>query len=279
MIGTDWHIDPHDLVNYADGRAGPAQLASVEAHLGHCAVCRTALAACVTGARTADYDPVWAGIADRVDGGNRLLQRSPRLATVSLSSPPLVIATTMVAALLVVLVVVARMWAARYATATLVALGPITPLVAAHVAFGPRVDPAGRLAAAAPLAAGRVAALRALVATLIACAAGLLVTPLTTIGATDVVVWLLPALAGTAVVVAAGSFVDATAPTVTLAAGWFVAVGAWLAGAPGALRGVTLDGLVSDRSDVQLALVVATVLAGAVALWRNDADPVWRSAS
>ena len=211
MIGTDWHIDRDDLASYADGRAGPAQLASVEAHLGRCDRCRAALSGRVaagSAASTGD-DPVWAGIADRIDGGNRLLRRWPRLATVSLASPPLVIATTLVAGLLVVLVIAARLWSARYATATLVTLGPITPLVAAHVAFGPRVDPAGRMAAAAPIASGRVAALRALAATLLACVAGLAVTPLTTLPAADVVVWLLPALAGTALAVAIGTFVDA----------------------------------------------------------------------
>jgi len=281
VIGTDWHIDRDDLASSADGRAGPAQLASVEAHLGRCDRCRAALSGRVaagSAASTGD-DPVWAGIADRIDGGNRLLRRWPRLATVSLASPPLVIATTLVAGLLVVLVIAARLWSARYATATLVTLGPITPLVAAHVAFGPRVDPAGRMAAAAPIASGRVAALRALAATLLACVAGLAVTPLTTLPAADVVVWLLPALAGTALAVAIGTFVDATAPSIVLGLGWFLAVGVWLAGAPRALRGVTLDGLASDRADVQIALVVATVAAGVVALWRNDADPAWRRTS
>lgn len=281
MIGTDWHIDPDDLARYADGQAGPAQLASVEAHLGRCSRCRAALSGRVavgSAASTGD-DPVWTGIADRIDGGHRLLRRWPRLATVSLASPPLMIATTLVAGLLVLLVIAARLWSARYATATLVTLGPITPLVAAHVAFGPRVDPAGRMAAAAPIASGRVAALRALAATLLACVAGLAVTPLTTLPAADVVVWLLPALAGTALAVAIGTFVDATAPSIVLALGWFLAVGVWLAGAPRALRGVTLDGLVSDRADVQIVLVVATVAAGVVALWRNDADPAWRRTS
>lgn len=278
MIGTDWHIDPDDLANYADGHAGPAQLASVEAHLARCGHCRAALTARVDAGATVEADRVWAGIADRIDGGNRLLRRWPRLATVSLASPPLVLATALVAGLLVALVVAARMWSARYATATLVTLGPITPLVAAHVAFGPRVDPAGPMAAAAPIASGRVAALRALAATLLACVAGLAVTPLTTLPAADVVVWLLPALAGTALVVAIGTYVDATAPAVALGLCWFLAVGIWLAGAPQALRGVTLDGLVSDRADVQVVLAAATLAAGVVALWRSDADPAWRRA-
>lgn len=278
MIGTEWHIDPDDLATYAAGQAGPAQLASVEAHLGRCARCRAALTAEV-GPHDARVDRVWAEIADRVDRGNWALRRWPRLVTVSLASPPLVTATALVAATLVVLVAGARLGSPRYATTALVALGPITPLVAAHIAFGPRVDPAGRMAAAAPVAAGRVAALRALAATVLACAVGVVLTPLTTIPAGDVLGWLLPALAGTAIAVAIGTYVDATVPSVTLAGGWLAAVGAWLADAPRAVRGTTLDGLASSRPEVQIGLVVATVVAAVVAAGRAGADPAWRRAA
>lgn len=274
MIGTDWHIDPDDLAVYAAGAAGPAALASAEAHLGRCAECRAALTIEVSRhAPTAGHD-AWARIADRIDSGNPILRRWPRLAAVSLASPPLATATATVAGLLVVLVVAARIGSPRFATTALLTLGPISPLVAAHLAFGPRVDPAGKMAAAAPIAAGRVAALRALAATLLACVAGLLVTPLTTVDTP--VVWLLPALAGTAIAVAISTYADATIPSVALGAAWLVAVGVWLAGAPRALRGVSPEGLVSHRADVQLALVAATLVAGAVAVWHSQTDPRWR---
>lgn len=281
MIDTEWHVDPADLANYAAGEAGPAQLASVEAHLGTCARCRAALTdqlRAAAGGEARD-DAVWAGIADRVDRGNWALRRWPRLATVSLSSPPLMTATALIAAALVALVVGARLGSPRYATTVLVSLGPISPLVAAHLAFGPRVDPAGRMAAAAPFAAGRIAALRALAATLIACAVGAALTPLTTIPAADLVVWLLPALAGTAIAVAVSTYVDATVPSIAMAIAWLGGVAVWLAGAPQAVRGATLDGLASNRAEVQIALAIATVVAAAIALVRTDADPAWRRAA
>lgn len=271
----EWHVDADDLAEYADGRAGPARRASVEAHLGRCDACRAALTAHVPVTRT---ELLWEGIADRIDTGRRSLWRSPRLAMVSLSSPPLALATTLVAGLLVVIVLGARLASARYATTALVSLGPIAPLAGAHLAFGRRVDPAGRMAPAAPMAAGRVAATRALVATVLACLVGLVLTPLTSLALADTIVWLLPALAVSALAVAMGTFVDATFPTVVLAAAWLVAVGAWLGGAPRALRGVSTDGLLSHDPVVQVVLVVATLAAIAVAVVRSDSDPAWRSA-
>lgn len=273
MSVTGWHVDADDLAEYAAGHAGPARLASVEAHLTTCAACRAAL-----GAHAPAPDALWEAIADRVDTGPRALRRHPRLAMVSLSSPPLALATVLLAGMLVALVGVARAGSAPFATATLVGVGPLIPLAGARLAFGRRVDPAGAMAAAAPMAVGRVAATRAFVASALACVAGVVVTPLTTISWTGAAVWLLPALAISAVAVAIGTFVDATVPTTVLALGWCAAVAAWLRGAPRALRDLTTDGLVTARPAVQLALVAVTVAGVLVSMARGDATPAWRSA-
>ena len=76
--------------------------------------------------------------------------------------------------------------------------------------------------------------------------------------AADSMVWLLPALAVSAAIVAISTYVDSTIPTVAFAGGWLVAVGAWLDGVPRGLRGVSIDGLVSHRPAVQVALLLAT---------------------
>ena len=277
MIRQEWHIDDDDLVAYAEGRIGPVMMSSIEAHLLACARCRGAVTQRVHAGNETVDDPVWAAIAERVDGGNRLLSWSSRPLVLSLSSPPLAFVTALLAALLITFVCVARLSDARNATTMLVSFGPLVPLVGARIAFGRSVDPAGTMSAAAPLAAGRVASTRALVVTVIACLAGILVSPLTTLGPDDAVVWLLPALALSATAVAIATYVDSTVPTVSLAFAWLVIVAAWLADVPRALRGVSVDGLATDRPAVQATLLVATAAAFAVCYVRRDTDPNWRT--
>ena len=279
MIREEWHIDGDDLVAYAEGRTGAVMLSSIEAHLIACERCRMALR---DHAHTGDADDVtgdriWAGIADRVDTSNRLFSWSSRLLVVSVSSPPLALMTALLAGLLVGFVCIARLSDARNATTMLVSFGPLVPLVGARVAFGRSVDPAGAMSAAAPVTAGRVSSIRALVVTVVACIAGIVVSPLTTIDPHESVVWLLPALAVSAISVAVATYVDSTVPTISLGIAWLAAVGAWLGDVPRALRGLSVDGLVTDRPAVQAALVVAIAAAVVVCVVRRDSDPNWRT--
>jgi hypothetical protein len=278
VISQEWHIDGDDLAAYAAGRTGPVMLSSIEAHLLACEACRTALAA---HAHASDGpvvdDHVWAAIVDRVDRGSRAFTRSSKLLHVSISSPPLAMVTALLAGLLIAFVVAARLGDSRHATTMLVSLGPLVPLVGARVAFCRKIDPAGTMAGAAPLAAGRVASTRALVATVIACLAGVIVSPLTTLGLGDTAVWLLPALALSATTVAIGTYIDSTIPTIAFATAWLVVVGAWLGEVPRALRGVSVDGLATHQPAVQAALLVAAAVAGGVVFARRDTDPNWRT--
>jgi len=276
VIRQEWHIDGDDLVAYADGRAGAVVMSSIEAHLLTCEQCRATLSAQVRVAASED-DHVWAAIADRVDRGNRLFSWSSKTLVVSLSSPPLAMMTALLAGLLVAFVCVARLNDARNATTMLVSLGPLVPLVGARIAFGRSVDPAGTMASAAPVSAGRVAAMRALVVTIIACLAGILVSPLTTLDPHESVVWLLPALALSAVSVAIATFMDSTLPTIACGLAWLVAVVAWLQDVPRALRGLSVDGLVTDRPAVQAAMLAVTAGAIAICFVRRDTDPNWRT--
>lgn len=273
----EWHVDGETLAGYAAGTTGAVMLSSIETHLVNCEACRTALAAHVSTGGPID-DRVWAGIADRIDTGNRTFTRSSRLLHVSISSPPLALASALLAALLVAFVVVASSAEPRHATTILVSFGPLVPLLGARLAFGGWVDPAGKMAPAAPLAAGRVAATRALVVAAIACLAGLALSPLTTMTVADSLVWLLPGLALSAATVAIATFVEATVPTVAFAVGWLLVAGAWLRDVPRSLRGVSVDGIATERPAVQLALVLATLACACVGFLRRDSNPDWRSA-
>jgi hypothetical protein len=276
VIRQEWHIDSEDLAAYAGGTAGAVTMSSIEAHLLACEHCRAALGTHLDRPASGD-DRVWAGIVERVDRGNRLVAWSSRMLVVSISSPPLAFVTLLLAALLVGFVCVARLCDARHATTMLVSLGPLVPLVGAHLAFGRSVDPAGTMSAAAPLAAGRVAAARALVVTVIACLAGIAISPLTTLGPQESVVWLLPALALSATCVAIATYVESTVPTIVFGIAWLAAVGAWLEDVPRALRGLSVDGLVTDRPGVQAALLLLTAAAMALCFVRRDSNPNWRT--
>ena len=276
MIRQEWHIDGDDLAAYAEGRANAVTVSSIEAHLLTCAECRATLTTRARPERVED-DPVWAAIADRVDRGNRLFAWSSRTLVVSISSPPLAMMTALLAGLLVAFVCVARLSDARHATTMLVSFGPLVPLVGARIAFGRGVDPAGTMAAAAPVAAGRVAATRALVVTVIACLAGILVSPLTTLDARESFVWLLPALALSAISVAIATYVESTLPAIVFGIAWLVAIGSWLEQVPRALRGLSVDGLVTDQPGVQAALLAVTAGAIAICFARRDTDPNWRT--
>jgi hypothetical protein len=87
----------------------------------------------------------------------------------------------------------------------------------------------------------------------------------------------LPALALSATSVAIATYVDSTVPTVSLAMLWLAAVVVWLDGVPRSVRGISVEGLVSDRPVVQAALLGATVGAIAVCFSRRDTDPNWRT--
>jgi Putative zinc-finger len=276
VIRQEWHIDGDDLTAYADGRAGAVMMSSIEAHLLTCEQCRATLSTRVRVAAT-DDDHVWAAIAERVDRGNRLFSWSSKMLVVSVSSPPLAMMTALLAGLLVAFVCAARLDDARNATTMLVSVGPLVPLVGARIAFGRSVDPAGTMAAAAPVTAGRVAATRALVVTIIACLAGILVSPLTTLDPHESVVWLLPALALSAVSVAIATYMDSTLPTIACGLTWLVAIVAWLQDVPRAVRGLSVDGLVTDRPAVQAAMLAVTAVAMAVCFVRRDTDPNWRT--
>jgi hypothetical protein len=278
VIRQEWHIDGEDLAAYTAGRIGPVMLSSIEAHLIACEQCRSALTRHHhAGDNDVSEDGVWAAIVARVDRGNRLFSWSSRLLVVSVSSPPLALVTGLLAILLIAFVSIARMSDARDATTMLISFGPLVPLVGARIAFGRRIDPAGTMAAAAPLAAGRVASTRAFVVTVVACVAGVVVSPLTTLDAREALVWLLPALALSATSVAIATYVDSTVPTVSLAMLWLAAVVVWLDGVPRSVRGISVEGLASDRPAVQAALLVATVGAIAVCFSRRDTDPNWRT--
>ncbi len=105
-------------------------------------------------------------------------------------------------------------------------VAPLVPVAGVALAYGPDVDPAYEVGVAAPYSSARLLLLRtgAVLATSLplVLAAGLLVPSMSWTAVT----WLLPALALTAVVLAASTWVRPTAVAVALAVLWTGVVGA-----------------------------------------------------
>jgi len=108
-------------------------------------------------------------------------------------------------------------------------IAPLVPVAGVAFAYGPDVDPSYEVGAAAPYSAFRLVLLRtaAVLATSLpmVLAASLLLPGLRATGLTAVT-WLLPALAFTAVVLAASTWVRPTSAAVGLGTLWACAVGA-----------------------------------------------------
>ena len=274
MSFTEWHVASVDLQAYVAGEVGPVGRASVESHVTQCAVCRSVLA----GLRPVRPVELWDRIAAHIDVPRRSLRWSSTALKVSLSCPLLLSLTAALSVGLLTAVVISALVSDNWAARILLCGAPIAPAVGAAIAFRREVDPAGELAEATSLAAGRLPFLRSLVASTFTLAAGVVACLFTTIGWESITVWVLPALAMAAVVIAAATWVDPTHAAACLTLGWAGAITMWSNRYRRVPSSVAVDQLFTHWPAVQALLVVVIVAAGLICLWRRSAVPVWRSA-
>jgi hypothetical protein len=268
----DWHVEPAALARYQAGVAGPAQAASVEAHLTACPRCRAALADLADPTRLARN---WDAVRDRLDDrrpsfAERLLVwmgvRDDRarlvMATPALRRPSLV------AVVAVLAVAVAADWAGgESAFYGFLVLAPLLPLGGVAIAFGGLSDPLGELARSTPTPAFQLLLSRAL--------AVVATTTALTVAASAVLdrdgwrtaAWLLPALGLCAAALALSTWLP-----VEWAAGGLGT--AWIAGAIVSWRaGPAADGVarfVAFRPSGQLVALVVLAFATLVLVGRRD---------
>jgi hypothetical protein len=228
---TTWHADETLLADYVRGDAGPLLGASLEQHLIHCADCRARIASHVD---TPPLDAVWARIQDRAEAGRppvveRLLVRlgvSETDALLVARAPSLRASWLGGLAATVAFAGLGAASGGSRGLALFLLLAPLVPVAGVAFAYGPDVDPAYESGLAAPYPAARLLLLRAaavLVSSLpLTLLAGLLIPALTW----TAVSWLLPALAFTAIVLAASTWARPAAVAVVLGVGWVTAVGA-----------------------------------------------------
>lgn len=277
-----WHVPDAELARYAAGTAdavrGRFEFASIEAHLLACEHCRTALAnARNRSARVSTAPDMWERIAYRIDEPRRPVRASTSLLHVSVASPPLIGATLGLAVLLLTAVCIAAIADPRWAAPVLLAFAPLAPVAGAVLGYQPRVDPAGSLAAATPLASGRLPMLRAVVAACVALIAGGIATLVVPLPGTALVLWLLPGVAFTAIVLAVGTWAEPSRAGFVLATFWMAIVLTWTSRFRRTQLDAGLSRLITDEQVVQVVCLGVIIIAGLICHRRRDALPNWRT--
>ncbi len=252
-----WHLDPPMAAAYAAGTIAPAEVASIDAHSRRCPACRATL---TDAAQRGRLDEVWIGVTATLDAPRRSV---PERLALRLGLPEhvgrLMAATPALRRSWFLAILVAVFFAlsasndgtsaAEDAITLFLVLAPIVPVAGVALAFGPGVDPVHEVAVAAPIDGFRLLMLRSLavVATALAILlpASLLLPEvgLLTFG------WLIPALALTALTLAASRRWAPRRAAGVVAAAWVVLAG--ITSQPEASAGV----LFSPGDQLLLALL------------------------
>lgn len=261
-----WHADRHLLERYADGRIDDVTASSLEAHLVACAACRDGIAPHAPASRlSANRDAVMAALdaptpgplerlltrAGLGAGTARLLTATPTLRASWLASVAMALAFAVVAA-------------NRPGGAPLLflALAPLVPVVAVSIAFSRTLDPSSEVVEATPVAGLRLLLMR----TVASLAPSVLLAAVASSFLEDLgrssAMWLLPALALSALSLLASSIVPIGVAAGVFGVLWSTGVVAAEAAARGSMSAVRRGG---DLESV-LVQLPAQVLAGAVAL-------------
>ena len=260
-----WHPGISALQNYVDRRTDSLSSASVEAHLLACHTCRIHVRDSMPARRLAE---VLAAIDDRIDAlerprVERLVQRlgaSEADARALLAAPSLRLGWWGAVALACALaLLVARQ--DEYSRTIFLLLAPLLPLISTAVAYAPGLDPALAIVAATPYRTSRLLLARSFAvgatAALATCLAGLALPSRDL----TIVLWLLPALALTLLVLALSRWLGTGGATMAVAGGWVLVVGAL------ADRG--MDPLVTFQRNGQLVSLLVAMTALTIVLGRR----------
>lgn len=221
-----WHVEPALLTEYAEGRTGDLTSASIEAHTDSCAQCRTLI-------RPVGVPDAWDAIRIEINAPRPGLLERLAARVMPPSDALLLSGAAMFRWAWVESIAAAALFAALATmsssnsglTALFLLVAPLLPLSAVALSYGPEVDPAHEVAAAAPYPRARLFMLRstaAIVATVpIAVVTGFLLPA----PAWVPTAWLLPAAALTAVAIAAGTWSESLTGATVLGLSWAAFVG------------------------------------------------------
>ncbi len=225
-----WHAEDVLLERYVRGQAGAVLAAALEQHLTGCPECRARMTRHV---EVAPLDLVWNRIQEQVQAPTRSVVEGALVrlgvpepdALLVAVAPSLRVSWLLGLAVTLGFVGVGAVYGGTRGLAFFLLVAPLVPVAGVALAYGPDVDPAYEVGVAAPYSSARLLLLRtgAVLATSLplVLAAGLLVPAMSWTAVT----WLLPALALTAMVLAASTWVRPTAVAVALGVLWTGVVG------------------------------------------------------
>lgn len=252
-----WHAAPDHLLAYRQGDLHGAAADSVEAHLVRCPACRATLAATVPAAEQAARFERLALAIDRPSGWSR---RSTWL-RLAAGTPELAAAAVSLAVAFVVVPLTAAALDPRPATTWFLTLAPALPVAGTVLAYRAVADPVGALAEATPLHSFRIVLMRVAVLLGALLPAGVLASVLMPGRAVHLLGWVLPALAGSALVLAVGTRRDPVWLAAALCGGWAVVVAVAMDRSRLEPLGHALDGLVVNTLAVQATSLAVAALA------------------
>lgn len=227
LPGT-WHVAHEMFASYVRGDAGAVAGTSLEQHLVHCASCRTRMADHVD---PLPLDALWGRIRAEALAPNRSwMQRALGWAHVS-DGDALLLATAPslrgswfagVAATLL-FTMLAGLYRDGVGVALFLLVAPLIPVAGVALAHGADVDPSYEVTVAAPYSSSRLLLLRTAAVLVTSLPLALVAGLIPAYGRTGVL-WLIPAVAFTAVVLAASTWINPTQAAIFLACAWAVAV-------------------------------------------------------
>lgn len=223
-----WHADDTLLVRYVRGDADAVAGTSLEQHFVHCAQCRSRMADQVA---AEPLEALWGRIRGETQAPSpTLLQRVLQWAHVS-DGDALLVATApslrgawlagMAATLGFTLL--AEMYRGRAGLVLFLLVAPLIPVAGVATAHGPDTDPSYEVSGAAPYPAARLLLLRTAAVLATSTPLALVAGLVPGYGRTGVL-WLVPALTFTAVVLAASTWTTPVRAATVVAVGWAFAV-------------------------------------------------------
>lgn len=258
---TQWHADQDLLARYAGGAAGAVVSGSIEQHLLRCARCRARLAALTDPVQLA---AVWAGVEETVQAPRRsLLERLLHRVGLSetdaslLAAAPALRFSWLTGTLLVLLfAAVAVVASDTRGVLVFLVVAPLVPVAGVAVAYGPDADEAYEVALATPYSAMRLVLLRSVAVLAVSLPVAAVGGALLPGPGRTAVTWLLPALAGVSITLAASTWVSVSRAAIGVSVGWLMIVSA--AAGPG-MR-TPLDAIAPAALPVYATLTVVTAL-------------------
>lgn len=264
---TPWHPGADLLQDYVDGGLPGLSASSVEAHLLACSTCRATVRDGVAGDRLAR---VKEALDDRLDRRERpLLERLLlRLGVDEGDARALLAAPNLRRAWWVAVLASAGLGLlalgdSKDPTAVFLFLAPLVPLVATAAAYAPALDPAFALVAATPYRTIRLLLARSLAVgatALVGIALAALAVPERDLAR---VVWLLPSVALTLLVLSLAPRLGTGAAAWSVGTAWVVLVGVL------ERRGVEVGWIADAGAQVGWAAVAAVALAAVVHQWNG----------